>query len=52
VEYTAAGQIDVVTDIGLEPYDFLPLAPLIEAAGGVNDRLGRARAVPRIGRVA
>ena len=31
----AAGQIDAVTDIGLEPYDFLPLTPLIEAAGGV-----------------
>lgn len=31
----AAGQIDVVTDVGLEPYDFLPLIPLIEAAGGV-----------------
>ncbi|MCZ4352462.1 inositol monophosphatase [Roseovarius aestuarii] len=31
----AAGQIDAVTDIGLEPYDFLPLTPLIEAAGGI-----------------
>ena len=31
----AAGQIDAVTDFGLEPYDFLPLAPLIEAAGGI-----------------
>ncbi|RKF15139.1 inositol monophosphatase [Roseovarius spongiae] len=31
----AAGQVDAVTDIGLEAYDFLPLAPLIEAAGGV-----------------
>jgi histidinol phosphatase-like enzyme (inositol monophosphatase family) len=31
----AAGQIDAVTDVGLEPYDFLPLTPLIEAAGGV-----------------
>ena len=31
----ASGQIDAVTDVGLEPYDFLPLTPLIEAAGGV-----------------
>ncbi|QIE44623.1 inositol monophosphatase [Pseudohalocynthiibacter aestuariivivens] len=31
----AAGQIDAVTDMGLEPYDFLPLTPLIEAAGGI-----------------
>ncbi len=31
----AAGQIDAVTDVGLEPYDFLPMVPLIEAAGGV-----------------
>jgi len=38
-----AGHVDAVTDIGLEPYDFLPLAPLIEAAGGViTDWEGRA----------
>ncbi len=39
----AAGQIDAVTDIGLEPYDFLPIAPVIEAAGGIiTDWEGRA----------
>lgn len=31
----AAGRIDAVVDCGLEPYDYLPLAALIEAAGGV-----------------
>jgi len=30
----AAGHVDAVCDIGLEPYDYLPLVPLIEAAGG------------------
>jgi inositol-phosphate phosphatase / L-galactose 1-phosphate phosphatase / histidinol-phosphatase len=31
----AAGHVDCVVDLGLEPYDFLSLQPLIEAAGGV-----------------
>jgi inositol-phosphate phosphatase/L-galactose 1-phosphate phosphatase/histidinol-phosphatase len=31
----AAGQIDAVVDCGLEPYDYLPLVALVEAAGGV-----------------
>ena len=31
----AAGQIDVVVDFGLEPYDYLALAPVVEAAGGI-----------------
>ncbi len=31
----AAGQIDLVVDCGLQPYDFLPLIALIEGAGGV-----------------
>lgn len=31
----AAGQIDAVVDFGLEPYDYLPLVALVEAAGGV-----------------
>jgi histidinol phosphatase-like enzyme (inositol monophosphatase family) len=31
----AAGRIDAVTDIGLEPYDYLPLVAIIESAGGV-----------------
>ena len=48
----AAGQIDAVTDVGLEPYDFLPLAPLIEAAGGVmTDWDGQALTLGSDGRV-
>ncbi|MFX0545859.1 inositol monophosphatase family protein [Roseovarius sp. S1116L3] len=48
----AAGQIDAVTDIGLEPYDFLPLVPLIEAAGGIiTDWEGRALTLGSDGRV-
>jgi histidinol phosphatase-like enzyme (inositol monophosphatase family) len=31
----AAGQIDVVVDCGLQPYDYLPLIALVEAAGGI-----------------
>ena len=31
----AAGQIDICVDFGLQPYDYLPLIGLIEAAGGV-----------------
>lgn len=31
----AAGQIDVVVDCGLQPYDYLPLIALVEGAGGV-----------------
>jgi fructose-1,6-bisphosphatase/inositol monophosphatase family enzyme len=31
----AAGQIDIVVDIGLQPYDYLPTVPVVEAAGGV-----------------
>lgn len=42
----AAGWIDGVVDYGLEPYDYLPVLPLVEAAGGVmtdwqGNRLGR-----------
>ncbi|WP_324754871.1 inositol monophosphatase family protein [Roseovarius sp. Pro17] len=48
----AAGQIDAVTDIGLEPYDFMPLVPLIEAAGGIiTDWEGRPLALGSDGRV-
>ncbi|MEI4261158.1 inositol monophosphatase family protein [Roseovarius sp. D0-M9] len=48
----AAGQIDAVTDIGLEPYDFLPIAPVIEAAGGIiTDWEGRALTLGSDGRV-
>ncbi|CUH74815.1 Inositol-1-monophosphatase [Tritonibacter multivorans] len=31
----AAGHVDAVVDYDLQPYDFLALAPIIEAAGGV-----------------
>lgn len=31
----AAGYIDAVTDMGLQPYDYLPLVPLIQSAGGI-----------------
>lgn len=31
----AAGQIDICVDFGLQPYDYLPLIGLIEAAGGI-----------------
>ncbi|WP_424830530.1 inositol monophosphatase family protein [Ruegeria sp.] len=31
----AAGHVDAVVDYDLQPYDFLALCPLIEAAGGV-----------------
>ena len=31
----AAGQIDVVVDFDLKPYDYLPVVPVVEAAGGV-----------------
>lgn len=48
----ASGQIDAVIDIGLEPYDFLPLVPLIEAAGAViTDWEGRALTLGSDGRV-
>ncbi len=29
------GQIDAVVDFDLQPYDYLPVVPVIEAAGGV-----------------
>lgn len=31
----ASGHIDAVVETGLKPYDYLPLAPVIQAAGGV-----------------
>ena len=46
----AAGQIDVVVDFDLKPYDYLPVVPVVEAAGGVmTDWSGRA-ARARFGR--
>ena len=38
----ALGQIDIVVESSLMPYDIVPLVPIIEAAGGVvTDRSGR-----------
>ena len=31
----ALGQIDLVVEAGLNPYDILPLIPIIEQAGGI-----------------
>jgi histidinol phosphatase-like enzyme (inositol monophosphatase family) len=31
----AAGQVDVVVDYDLQPYDYLPVVPVVEGAGGV-----------------
>ncbi len=48
----AAGQIDVVVDCGLQPYDYLPLIALVEAAGGlICDWQGRALNEQSDGRV-
>ena len=48
----AAGYIDVVVDFGLEPYDYLPLIGLVEAAGGVMaDWDGNALTLQSDGRV-
>lgn len=39
----AAGHVDLVMEAGLQPYDYLALAPVIEGAGGViTDWQGRA----------
>jgi histidinol phosphatase-like enzyme (inositol monophosphatase family) len=43
----AGGHIDAVVESGLQPYDYLPLVPVIEGAGGVitgwrGERLGLA----------
>ena len=48
----AAGQIDVVVDTGLEPYDYMPLIALVEAAGGlIRDWQGRPLDLNSDGRV-
>ena len=33
--HLAMGQIDAVVDFDLKPYDYLPVVPVVEAAGGV-----------------
>lgn len=48
----AAGHIDAVVDYNLQPYDYLPLCALIEAAGGViTDWQGRPLSLRSDGRV-
>ena len=48
----AAGWVDAVVDIGLEPYDYLPLVGVIEGAGGiVTDWQGQALSLQSDGRV-
>ncbi|MCL5776941.1 inositol monophosphatase [Limibaculum sp. FT325] len=48
----AAGWIDGVVDYGLEPFDYLPVLPLVEAAGGVmTDWEGRPLRIGSDGRV-
>jgi inositol-phosphate phosphatase/L-galactose 1-phosphate phosphatase/histidinol-phosphatase len=48
----AAGFIDLVLEAGLKPYDFCPMAPIIEGAGGVvTDWRGADLALASDGRV-
>ncbi len=48
----AAGHIDAVVDYNLQPYDYLPLCALIEAAGGViTDWQGQPLTLQSDGRV-
>ena len=37
----AAGHVDIVVEVGLQPYDIVALIPIIEAAGGVVTDLER-----------
>ena len=36
----AAGNVDLVVEVGLQPYDIVALIPIIEAAGGVVTEWG------------
>jgi myo-inositol-1(or 4)-monophosphatase len=48
----ASGHVDAVVEAGLQPYDYLASAPIIEAAGGViTDWRGRALTTNSGGRV-
>lgn len=48
----AAGWVDGVVDIGLQPYDYLPLVGVIEGAGGIiTDWQGQALSLQSDGRV-
>ena len=48
----AAGMMDAVVDYDLEPYDYLPVVPVVEAAGGVmTDWRGQALGLHSDGRL-
>lgn len=48
----ASGQIDAVIDYNLQPYDYLPVSPVVEAAGGImTDWNGKALDLSSDGRV-
>ena len=48
----ASGQVDAVVDLNLQPYDYLPVAPVAEGAGGViTDWQGRPLGLDSDGRV-
>jgi inositol-phosphate phosphatase / L-galactose 1-phosphate phosphatase / histidinol-phosphatase len=48
----ASGQVDAVVDYNLQPYDFLPVVPVVEGAGGViTDWEGRRLSLQSGGRV-
>jgi histidinol phosphatase-like enzyme (inositol monophosphatase family) len=48
----AAGHIDACVDFDLQPYDYLPLVPIIEAAGGViTDWQGKSLDMGSDGRI-
>lgn len=48
----AAGQVDAVIDCRLQPYDFLPVAPVVQGAGGIiSDWQGRPLDLASDGRV-
>lgn len=48
----ASGHLDLVVEAGLKPYDFLPIVPVLEEAGGVmTDWSGRPLGLASDGRV-
>lgn len=48
----ASGQVDAVIDCRLQPYDYLPVAPVVEGAGGIiSDWQGRPLGLKSDGRV-
>lgn len=48
----ASGQVDAVVDCNLQPYDYLPVVPVVEGAGGViTDWQGNALTLESDGRV-